>query len=123
MSSFEYKYKAELVRVVDGDTVVLNVDLGFEIFFKMYVRLAEIDTPEIYGVKKESEEYKKGQEAKKFVEEWFANNSNQCLIKSDKDDTGKYGRYLVHIFPPASGFDALSLNTTLVQDGNAVWID
>ena len=45
-----YRYRAELDRVVDGDTFDVLIDLGFYIRIKERIRLEEVDTPEIYGV-------------------------------------------------------------------------
>ena len=59
--SFEfYTYKAKCVRVIDGDTVELQVPVGFNIYLREKVRIARINTPETYGVKKGSEEYQAG---------------------------------------------------------------
>ena len=55
-----YRYRAKLVRVVDGDTIDLDIDLGFYIRITERVRLEGVNTPEIFRVKKESEEYKRG---------------------------------------------------------------
>ncbi|MHC1610385.1 MAG: thermonuclease family protein [Candidatus Methanospirareceae archaeon] len=56
----EYIYKAKLERVVDGDTVDLIVDVGFYISVHQRFRLKGIDTPEIFGVSKDSVQYKRG---------------------------------------------------------------
>ena len=45
-----YRYRAELDRVVDGDTLDVVIDLGFYIRIKERIRLEGMDTPEIYGV-------------------------------------------------------------------------
>ena len=55
-----YRYKAKLGRVVDGDTMDVVIDLGFYVTMRERVRLKGINTPEIYKVPKNSEEYKKG---------------------------------------------------------------
>jgi micrococcal nuclease len=92
-----FVYKAELVRIVDGDTIDLRVDLGFRTYKRVRVRLQEVDTPEIYGVKKGSEEYKRGIEAKSFVADWFKEyqDSSGCVnFDSQREDTGKYGRWI-----------------------------
>lgn len=114
-----YNYYATLDRVVDGDTLDITVDLGFRICTKVRVRLAGIDTPETYGVKKESEEYQKGIAAKQFVESWFATKApNRFLIESEKGQ-GKYGRWIVKVAPEDS---SEILNEELVKAGHAVEI-
>ena len=110
-----YEYKAELDRVVDGDTMDLNIDAGFKITTKQRIRLAHIDTPETYRVKKTSEEYKKGVEAKEYVEKRLADNQNEMKIITYKNP-GKYGRYIGIIWLEDSD---ISLNDELVQKGYA----
>ena len=89
-----YEYRAKVVRVIDGDTVVIEIDLGFEIRSKIKVRLKQIDTPEIYRPKS-PEELIRGREAKRFVEERVLNKA--ILLHTYKDRKGKYGRYLADI--------------------------
>lgn len=91
-----YTYKANLARVVDGDTFDFVLDLGFKIQKTVRVRLSGVDTNEIYGVKKESEEYQKGIDQKKYVED-VLNSANNIMIKTFEDDTGKYGRYIAEV--------------------------
>ena len=55
-----YRYRAEVGRVVDGDTIDAVIDLGFYIEITERLRLEGLDTPEIHGVAHASEEYKKG---------------------------------------------------------------
>lgn len=92
-----YEYRAELVRIIDGDTLELNVDLGFGVHKVDRFRLARINTPETYGVKKDSEEYQRGMLAKKAVEENFA-LAESITIETEKDKKGKYGRFIAEVF-------------------------
>lgn len=108
-----YTYKAKCIRVVDGDTIDAEVDLGFKTFVRERFRLLGIDTPETYGVKKDSEEYKAGKLATDFVTEQILNK--EIIIQTVKDKTGKYGRYLVTIFLE----DGSNLNETLIKEGYA----
>jgi len=119
-----YEYHAWLVRVVDGDTVDLEVDLGFNVRIRERFRLAGIDTPEVHGVKRDSEEYKRGLAAARRVEEMFETVEGAVKIRTLKDRKGKFGRYLVEIFPwgdfgrsPWGGPG--SMNKRLVEDGYA----
>ena len=91
-----YEYKAKVLRVVDGDTVDLEVDKGFNTFMRDRFRLFGIDAPETYGVKKTSEEYAAGQKAKNWLKEKIENRS--VIVKTHKDKRGKYGRWLAEIF-------------------------
>lgn len=107
-----FEYYAQVVRVVDGDTLDLMVDLGFGVHKKDRFRLLDVDTPEIYGVKKDSEEYTRGKEASQFVLNWLQENceNNQVYIKTHKDKQGKYGRYLAHVCA-----EDLSLNKAIKE--------
>jgi micrococcal nuclease len=112
-----YQYKANVDRVVDGDTIDLIIDLGFKITTHQRIRLAEINTPETYNVKKDSEEYEKGMASKNYVEKRLAENNNEVIIETDKL-TGKYGRYIGTIRLSDS---EVSLNRELVDKGLAEW--
>jgi micrococcal nuclease len=81
-----YTFFAELVRVVDGDTIVLNADLGFYIKAQIKIRLADIDVPPINT--------KKGQAAKEGIAKMLSKNN--LVVESRKRD--KYGRYLAYIY-------------------------
>ena len=110
-----YQYKAKAERVVDGDTLDVTIDLGFKITTHQRIRLAGIDTPEIFSVKKDSDEYRFGIAAKQFVEQRLAANNNQMVIETEKV-TGKYGRYIGTIKLSDS---ATTLNQELVDSGFA----
>ena len=87
-----YEYKCKIVRVVDGDTVDVDIDLGFGVWMhKERVRLYGIDTPE--SRTRDLEEKKFGLFAKKYVEEYLPVGTSQTL-KTHKDGVGKYGRIL-----------------------------
>ncbi len=109
-----YQYKARLDRVVDGDTIDVIIDLGFRITTHQRLRLAGINTPEIYRVSRGSEEYRRGKEAREFVERRLAENNNEMTIETHK--TGKYGRYIAVVRLADS---EVSLNQELVQAGLA----
>jgi micrococcal nuclease len=81
-----YKYKAKLVRVVDGDTIILNFDLGFQIHVEKRVRLAEIDAVE----RKDDPE----RLATIAVQKWFEGTNNECFVSTTLDKTDKYGRVI-----------------------------
>lgn len=110
-----YKYKAKVERVVDGDTIDVTIDLGFKITTHQRIRLAGINTPETYNVKRDSEEYKNGMIAKQHVIQRIADNNNNIFVETNKD-TGKYGRYIGIILLEDS---EMSLNDELVEKGFA----
>ena len=85
-----YEYNAELDRVVDGDTVDVNIDLGFGIWLrKERVRVAGIDTPE----KRTRDKVEKifGLAATAKAHTLIPEGSN-CIIRTRRDKAGKYGR-------------------------------
>lgn len=120
-----YEYCARVTRVIDGDTLVATVDLGFRVGLTETFRLLGINTPEIHGVKKDSEEYRKGMKAKVFVEKMLELTDFQVLIATRKDEQGKYGRWLAKIFQPpeinngVALWPAFTLNEALVKEGLA----
>ena len=109
-----YLYKAMLKRVVDGDTMDLVVDAGFYISVHERFRLKGVNTPEIFGVDKESPEYEKGLEAKDFVVKRFQENEGNCIVESYR--TGVYGRWIGVIW---FGDSDRSLNDELLEVGLA----
>jgi micrococcal nuclease len=106
-----YEYRAELERVVDGDTYDFTVDLGFRVQKKIRIRMLDIDTAETYGVEKESDEYKRGMEHKRFVEDWF-DSAEEIRVKTEKDEKGKYGRWLARVYNE----DGKMLNAALMDE-------
>lgn len=120
-----WQYRAAIERVVDGDTIDCRIDLGFGVILtgdEVRVRLREIDTAEIFGAPKDSEEYATGQRHKEFVEEWVAQADDRewpFFIETRKDDErGKYGRWLALIKRRSDG---AVLNDDLIEEfGDAV---
>ena len=113
MLDFLYHYKMTVTKVVDGDTVYGDVDLGFNIGFKkMEFRLSGINTPETKGATREA-----GLTTKKFVEDAIVNK--EVIIVTKKDGKEKYGRYLAEIFFLV-GAEWISLNKTLLDKSLAV---
>lgn len=115
-----YIYQATCERVVDGDTLDLVIDLGLSVFVRERIRLHGLDTPETYGVPKDSEEYAAGMAAKIFVEERVLCLNEPLTVKTIKDRKGKYGRYLARIYLPRTNED---LNEALIQAGHAKRVD
>lgn len=111
-----YEYNASLVRVVDGDTLVLKIDLGFKVEVEQTVRLFGVDTPELIGETREA-----GLAAKSAVVSMLTVESvGKLLVRTHKPaKRDKYGRYVAEIsFVNASGA-TLSLNEQLVARGFA----
>ena len=110
-----YEYKAKLLRIVDGDTVDVLIDVGFSTFKKERVRLYGINTPECRT--RNLEEKKKGLAAKDRLEEILASFGENFLIKTQIDKKGKYGRILGEIFSLDKSSNA---NKMLLSEGHAV---
>lgn len=89
-----YKYRVDVTKVVDGDTVDVDIDLGFGMVYKKQrVRLYGIDTPE--SRTRDLEEKKYGKASKKFLKETLENAGTVLLLSHDK---GKFGRILGELF-------------------------
>ena len=106
---YEYSIK-NVVRVVDGDTVDVEIDLGFSLTKKERIRLAGIDTPETRT--KNDEEKKLGIDAKEYLT-MRLDSSKNLIVKTEKD--GKYGRMLGWLFDD----DNRSINRDMVDLGYA----
>ena len=92
-----YEYRAKILRVVDGDTVDVDIDLGFGVWMhKERVRMMGIDTPE--SRTREKVEKKFGLASKEYVKAYLPIGSMQVLKteidKSGEDKKGKFGRIL-----------------------------
>jgi micrococcal nuclease len=111
-------YGAKLLKVIDGDTIELMVDLGFNIHHKMRVRLYGINTPE--SRTKDLAEKELGLKAKKFTEDWFTNHQ-WVFVNTIPDKNDKYGRILARIYSSDKIDDPKTacLNLDMIQSGNA----
>ena len=110
---YEYRVK-QVLRVVDGDTIDVDIDLGFDISFTSRVRLAGIDTPESRTTDKREKVL--GLEVKQRLKELLSKSSS-LVIKTEKpDSTEKYGRSLGWLFIDGA---EKSINEGLIADGYA----
>ncbi len=110
---FEY-YVKKIENVVDGDTIDVTIDLGFDILFSSRVRLAGIDTPE--SRTKDLKEKALGLEAKEYLKKALK-DAKSVVIKTEKiNSSEKYGRILGWVY--ING-DTVSLNDMMINDGYA----
>jgi micrococcal nuclease len=124
---FEYKCKVE--KVVDGDTVDLEIDLGFKISIRERVRLYGVNTPEKRGKEKEA-----GLAATGYTKWWLNDDRGPFLVRTLKDKRGKFGRMLAIIYREDDKLDkdkyidgletygayvGNSLNEDLIKEGHA----
>lgn len=106
-----YTYKATVNSIYDGDTIRVDIDLGFGIIFRdQPLRLLGIDTPELRG-----EERPQGLISRSFVEERIPVGS-VIKIATQKDRKEKFGRYLATVY---YGEESKNLNEELLQSGMA----
>jgi len=117
-----YEYRATIVKIVDGDTVDVDIDLGFNVVLKdERVRIAGIDTPE--SRTRDLEEKKFGLAAKARVKQLLGKT---CVLKtqinkSGEDMKGKFGRILGDFNVYDSDTDSWKLLTSiLISEGHAV---
>jgi micrococcal nuclease len=110
---YEY-YVRKVENVVDGDTIDVLIDLGFDILFSSRVRLAGIDTPE--SRTKDLKEKALGLESKEYLKKALK-DAKSVVIKTEKmDSSEKYGRILGWVY--ING-DTVSLNDMMINDGYA----
>ena len=107
-----YKYGAKLIRVVDGDTADVMIDLGFDTWVKVRLRFKGVDTWEkrTRGLQEKA----KGLEASAFTKKYLEMNDGNFIIQSY--GKGKYGRILAEIFIKG---EETSLNKLLIENGHA----
>jgi|TARA_B100001094_G_scaffold38607_1_gene32961 micrococcal nuclease len=109
-----YYYKTEVLRVVDGDTVDVRMDLGFNVWHKCRVRLLGINAPE--SRTRDLEEKKRGLAAKAFLIEVL--ETAQSDVELQSHGTGKYGRVLGEFY-----INGVNINDLMVKEGHAVKYD
>lgn len=112
-----YEYHAKVTNVVDGDTIVVDIDLGFNVVLSnQSVRLLGVDTPESRTSDKIEKVF--GLASKDYTKSFVENCKKDVILRTHKsDDSEKFGRLLGEIINPES---KEVLNTSLVTDGFAV---
>ena len=110
---YEYFVK-EVKNIVDGDTIDVVIDLGFDVLFASRVRLAGIDTPESRTTDKAEKAL--GLEAKEYLKKHIK-DAKSVVIRTEKmDSSEKYGRILGWVY--VNG-ESESLNNKMINDGYA----
>ena len=108
-----YRIK-QITKVVDGDTIDADIDLGFDISLTKRIRLAGVDTPESRTV--DANEKKYGLQSKEWLKH-KVENAEHILIKTElPDSTEKYGRIIGHLFV---NDQESSLNDQMIVEGYA----
>ena len=111
-TDFSYRIN-KVTKVIDGDTIDVIIDLGFDILHKSRVRLFGIDTPESRTSNKE--EKVRGLISKEFLKDRIK-NAKKITIRTHKgEETGKFGRILGEVF-----CDGVNVNQQMCDEGYAV---
>jgi len=112
-----YEYRCKVVKIIDGDTVDVDIDLGFGVWLKKErIRLYGIDTPE--SRTRDLEEKKYGFAAKEFLTKMLDDDGG-IILKTQKDAEGKFGRILGELWRTTEYGDQ-SINQYLVDNHHAV---
>ncbi len=110
-----YTYKARLIRVIDGDTVDAEIDLGFDVFVRQRIRLYGINTPESRTTNLSEKE--KGLAAKQRLIELLP---REFVVETILNKRGKYGRVLGILQVQNEDETLTNINDLLVEEGHAV---
>jgi|TARA_R100001460_G_scaffold8549_2_gene21109 micrococcal nuclease len=108
-----YEYSCTVERVVDGDTIDVILDLGFDILYKSRVRLYGIDTPE--SRTRDLDEKARGKMASAFLKEAIENGDKIVIQTKLKDSRGKFGRVLGDVV-----VDEENINQSMIDANLAV---
>jgi len=107
-----YEYSCTVERVVDGDTIDVVLDLGFDILYKSRVRLYGIDTPE--SRTRDLDEKARGKLAGAFLKNAIDNGTKVVIQTKLKDSRGKFGRVLGDVV-----VDGVNINQSMVENYHA----
>lgn len=103
-----YEYRALVRKVYDGDTITVDIDLGFDMLLRnQKIRLLGIDTPEVRGAEREQGLISRDALRTKIGSKWI-------VVKTHLDKKGKYGRWLGTIF-----INEENVNDWLISEGLA----
>ena len=112
-----YEYRVKVVKIIDGDTVDVDIDLGFGVWLKKErIRLFGIDTPE--SRTRDLDEKKYGLMAKDFITSLLSDEGG-IVLKTHKDAEGKYGRILGELWRTTDLADQ-SINEYMIEKYHAV---
>ena len=110
-----YEYMAKLERVVDGDTIDVRIDLGFDIHHSARVRMMGIDTPE--SRTRNLEEKALGLASKARLKELL--KGQKVKIETSKEGKGKFGRILADVIVCNQDGTEINCNKQLIEEGHA----
>lgn len=108
-----YNYRAKVLRVIDGDTIEVDVDLGFYTWRKVVLRLADIDAPETRT--KDLVEKAQGYESTNVLKEKILENNPDKIIYINSKGVDSFGRSIATVFTDSGN----NLNLFLLESGYA----
>ena len=112
-----YEYKCKVKRVVDGDTMDVILDLGFDVHHAVRVRLAGIDTPE--SRTRDKDEKARGKLSKAFLKESI--KGRKIILKTKiKDSKGKFGRVIAEVWAEFEKGSLRNINELMIKECYAV---
>ena len=112
-----HEYRCKIVKIIDGDTVYVDIDLGFGVWLhKERIRMYGIDTPE--SRTRDLEEKKYGLAAKEFLTNMLDDDGG-IVLKTHKDGKGKFGRILGELWR-TTDFADQSINEYMIEKHHAV---
>ena len=111
-AGWDWRFRAKLVRVLDGDTCDVMLDAGFQTYREERLRLLGVNCPEVHGATRAA-----GLEATRFSANWLAAAGDgwSLVVESSKSDV--FGRYLARVTRVSDG---ACLNDDLLAAGHAV---
>ena len=110
-----YEYFCKIQRVVDGDTVDISVNLGFDIWHNARVRMMGIDTPE--SRTRNLEEKALGLASKARLKELL--KGQKVRLECSKEGKGKFGRILADVVTIDKEGNEININNRLIEEGHA----
>ena len=116
-----YEYSATVVDIVDADSVVLDVNLGFRLTWRAPFRLYGPDIEGKMGLNAPELKTPEGVKARDFLAQLLASHSHNLMAHTKKDRKEKFGRYLVTLYGSLfEGEAAENINRLLIDSGHAV---
>ena len=112
-----YEYKCKVKRVVDGDTMDVILDLGFDVLHSVRVRLSAIDTPE--SRTRDLDEKARGKLSKAYLKESI--KGRKVVLKTKlKDSRGKFGRVIAEVWVEFEEGSLRNVNELMIKESYAV---
>lgn len=124
-----FVYRAQVIDVIDGDTLDMRLDLGFNTYVERRVRLQDADAREIHFVAHDTDEYERGRVHTEFAADWVTTARTQAhesgsewpfVVKTDYDQSGRFDRTLGRVYSRASETDLGSELLTSFDDVGVV---